>query len=296
MTNPRVSLSHAEVLALAEVVCPSLNGAKSYALAAYLEGTADEQDADDAVGQVAAAADALMPDRVSYWENQISASDWSLFTVADERYPSNLRMIPDRPPFLFCRGEMSDADQRAVAVVGTRAPTHDGESLARHLSAALIGDGFTVVSGLAAGIDTAAHSSALDAGGRTLAVYGTGISQVYPAANRDLAARITRSGAVLSQFWPAMKGAQWTFPVRNIVTSGLSLATVVVEAGETSGARQQARRAVEHGKVLLLSELLTQSQQWARDLVESGVASAFRTADEVLERVDPELARDAEFV
>jgi DNA protecting protein DprA len=129
----------------------------------------------------------------------------SLVSVLDDEYPRNLRRIYNRPPFLFVRGALDNTDERSVAVVGTRRASPDGLSQAAHLAGELARRGVTVVSGLARGIDTAAHTAALDAGGRTLAVMGTGIDRVYPAENAELAQRIPEQGALVSQFWPARR-------------------------------------------------------------------------------------------
>ncbi|HWI04813.1 MAG TPA: DNA-processing protein DprA [Acidimicrobiales bacterium] len=235
--NSRENLGEpAAVLALAEAVCPSLNGAASFRLAAFLETVDAGGDLGD-FGAMAQALAALDGARVEHWRRALEGLDAQVLTVLDDGYPANLRMIHDHPPFLFVRGTLTPADERAVAVVGTRRPSEDGVRAAEAIAGALAGRGITVVSGMAEGIDTAAHAGALNAGGRTLAVFGTGISRLYPASNRALARAIVASGATLSQFWPDMAPTRWSFPVRNIVTSGLGVGTVVVEAGPTSGAR-----------------------------------------------------------
>lgn len=190
-----------------------------------------------------------------------------LITVLDSEYPATLRLIFNLPPFLFVRGELRDEDLRSVAVVGTRQASQDGLRRARRMSHLLTERQVTVVSGLARGIDTAAHTAALDAGGRTIAVVGTGILRCYPAENRELADRIAENGAVVSQFWPEANGATYTFPRRNVTMSGIAQGTVVIEAGRTSGAKMQARVALEHGKKVFLLRSLTQAQPWAHEYV-----------------------------
>lgn len=185
-------------------------------------------------------------------------------TVLDAAYPVNLRMVHDRPPVLFVRGALSDCDERAVAVVGTRRASERGIGQARAIACGLIDAGYVVVSGLAAGIDTAAHTAALEARGRTVAVIGTGLRHAYPKANAALQDRLGRESAVLSQFWPGQEPRRWTFPQRNAVMSGFARATVVIEASHTSGARMQARLALEHGRpVFLLRGLLEHT--WAQE-------------------------------
>jgi DNA processing protein len=127
--------------------------------------------------------------------------------------------------------------------------------------------GVTVVSGLAKGVDASAHAGCLEAGGRTVAVMGTGILNRYPKENTALADRIAAQGALISQFWPDAPPRSHNFPMRNVVTSGISQGTVVIEASSTSGAKMQARLAIEHGKLVFLLDSLVMNQPWARDYV-----------------------------
>lgn len=295
--NPReIVADHAAVLALAEQVCPSLNGAASFRLATALESIdagIDLSDLTEASG-LQGILESLDHLRVERWRQQLDALDARVITVLDDAYPANLRMIHDHPPFLFVRGSISPVDDRAIAVVGTRTPTDEGARAAQQIAGALAARGITVVSGMAAGIDTAAHVGALNAGGRTLAVFGTGISRVYPASNRSLAKAIVDSGAALSQFWPDMSPTRWSFPVRNIVTSGLSLGTVVVEAGPTSGARQQAHHALRHGKRLFLLQRLVERQPWAEELIGTPGVVAINDIEEILSAIELELDLQAD--
>ena len=205
-----------------------------------------------------------------------------LITILDDAYPVNLRQVFNRPPFLFIKGSLRRSDDRAVAVVGTREATDAGRSKAVRLARALTEAGVTVLSGLARGIDTAAHSAALAAGGRTIAVIGTGIATVYPAENTELAAQIVGSGALVSQFWPTAPPTRASFPQRNAVMSGMAIGTVVVEAASTSGARMQARLALQHGKRLFLMDSLVASQPWARKYADHPAATVISSADDVL--------------
>jgi DNA processing protein len=195
-----------------------------------------------------------------------------LITVLDEAYPTNLRMVHDRPPALFVRGELSPADERSVAVVGSRKASPGGLETAGEIARSLVAHGYVVISGLAAGIDSAAHKATLDAGGRTVAVIGTGLRHSFPKQNAELQEHLGRESAVLSQFWPGQEPRRWTFPQRNAVMSGVARATVVVEAGNKSGARMQARLAIEHGRpVFLLRSLLR--HQWAQTYAEQRPAT-----------------------
>jgi len=188
-----------------------------------------------------------------------------LVTVLDDGYPEHLRLVYNRPPFLWVRGRLDARNLRAVAVVGTRQATAEGRAAAGRLARGLAGAGVTVLSGLARGIDTAAHTAALEAGGTTVAVTGTGIlAPAYPPENDGLARRIVaEGGAVVSQFWPDAPPQRASFPRRNVVMSGMAAGTVVVEAGATSGAKMQARLALEHGKRLFLLRDLVDRQDWA---------------------------------
>ncbi|WP_449060489.1 DNA-processing protein DprA [Planomonospora algeriensis] len=184
----------------------------------------------------------------------------------DDRYPVRLRGIHQMPPLLFSKGSLV-RDQRAIAVVGTRQASERGLQVAASIATELARNDVTVVSGLARGIDSAAHRAALAAGGRTVAVVGTGISRFYPPENRPLQEQITREGLVISQFWPDASPTKQSFPMRNAVMSGYAAATVVVEAPWKSGARIQARLALEHGRpVVIPTELLM--HDWAREMAQ----------------------------
>ena len=207
-------------------------------------------------------------------------------TVLDDGYPANLARVFNRPPFLFVRGRLEPADERSLAIIGTRQPSNEGRTTSRDLAAALAGAGVTVVSGLARGLDTDAHAAALAAGGRTVAVLGSGIRCIYPPENTELALRIGRSGAVVSQFWPDAPPSRTSFPRRNVVTSGIALGTVVVEAAATSGARMQARLAREHGRPVFLVESLVRSEPWASALVDQGGATVVAEVGDLLSALD----------
>jgi DNA processing protein len=171
-----------------------------------------------------------------------------LVLLGEPEYPASLRPIDLPPPFLLVRGEILREDGLAIAIVGSRRGTIYGLQTAEQLGADLGGRGVTVVSGLARGVDTAAHRGALDTGGRTLAVLGSGVDVVYPPENRGLAAEVVKAGALVSQFPMGTAPLPYHFPARNRVIAGLTLGTVVVEAAERSGALITARLAGELGR------------------------------------------------
>lgn len=175
-------------------------------------------------------------------------------TIADENYPSNLREVVDPPVVLFARGCILPTDTSAVALIGTRRATQYGRAVAARLAADLAGAGVTVVSGLARGVDTVAHGAAVHAGGRTLAVLGNGLDTVYPPENGPLARHIVDcgAGAVVSEFAPGVPPDAVNFPRRNRIIAGLSRITIIIEAGERSGALITADFALEQGRDVMV--------------------------------------------
>ena len=172
----------------------------------------------------------------------------SVLTWKDDDYPVRLREVPQSPPVLYVRGEIKAVDDWAVAIVGTRRVTAYGRQVTAKIAASLAQAGVTVVSGLARGVDGVAHKAVLDAGGRTIAVLGCGLDRMYPPEHRKLAEQITKSGALISDYAPGTPPEASNFPPRNRIISGLSKATVVVEAGQRSGALITAQFAVDQGR------------------------------------------------
>ncbi|MEU6716304.1 DNA-processing protein DprA [Nonomuraea sp. NPDC046802] len=213
-----------------------------------------------------------------------------VITLGEDRYPHRLQDVFDRPPLLFARGTVLDEDN-GVAVVGSRAVSSEGRSMAAELATRLVERGLSVVSGLAAGVDAAAHRAALRAGGRTVAVIGTGICRHFPPENRDLHREVAEQGAVFSQFWPDRGPDKTTFPLRNGTMSGYSLATIIVEAGERSGTRIQARKAVEHGRPVILMRSVVDRTQWGRVTAGKPDVHVARDALEAMAIVDDLLDR-----
>lgn len=171
-----------------------------------------------------------------------------VLTFEDENYPKNLSNIYDPPALLFVKGDLTEADNYSVGVVGSRNATYYGQKTTEQLCRSLVGHGLTIVSGLARGIDTAAHMGALSGKGRTVAVLGSGLDIVYPPENRELCGQIARNGAVVSEFPLETPPEAKNFPVRNRIISGLSLGVVVVEATQKSGSLITANFALEQGR------------------------------------------------
>ena len=190
-----------------------------------------------------------------------------VLTMMDDDYPANLKALPNRPPLLFVAGRLQPTDRQSAAIIGSRRATSEGTATARGLARALVEHGYTVNSGLAEGIDRAAHVESMARGGRTVAVIGTGLRHCYPSQNAELQRQVAAEGAVISQFWPHTPPRRENFPMRNAVMSGISLASIVVEASARSGARIQARLSLAQGRPVILVEPLL-SQHWARELSE----------------------------
>jgi DNA processing protein len=179
---------------------------------------------------------------------RLEALGGRVIAIEEPEYPPALREINDPPPLLFVKGTLEPQDRWAVAVVGTRRASAYGRQVAERLVADLARSGVTVVSGLAKGVDTYAHRAALEAGGRTIAVLGNGLDTVYPPENLRLAQQIAGQGALVTEFAPGTRPDAANFPRRNRIISGLCLATLVVEAGEASGALITSDYALEQGR------------------------------------------------
>ncbi len=211
-----------------------------------------------------------------------------IITETDPRYPRLLREIPDPPGVLFWRGEPHMDDQLAVAIVGTRRATHYGLRQAERLSAGLSRAGLTIVSGMARGIDAAAHRAALRAGGRTIAVLGSGVVNVYPPEHVELADAIRASGSVISELPPLQKPMSGTFPQRNRLISGLSLGVLVVEAAGRSGALISASHAAVQGREVFAvpGPADSRTSRGCHRLIRDG-AKLVESVEDVLEELGP---------
>ncbi len=199
----------------------------------------------DGVCQALASPDAAAVERDLAW---LERPGNFLLSLVDPRYPPLLREIPDPPPLLFVHGDPAVLAEPQLAIVGSRNPTAGGRDTSREFARHLAAVGLTITSGLALGIDAAAHAGALEAGGCSVAVFGTGLDRVYPASHRGLAHRLAEAGALVSEFPPGSGPRPDHFPRRNRIISGLSLGTLVVEAALRSGSLTTARHASEQGR------------------------------------------------
>lgn len=203
---------------------------------------------------------------------KIESQGIKIFTWEDETYPQRLKEIEQPPPVLYIRGEYLPDDLFAVAIVGTRRVTAYGRQITEELGGYLASNGITMVSGLARGVDAIAHQTALKAGGRTIGVLGSGVDRIYPPEHRGLAEKMMESGAIVSDYAPGTPPDASNFPPRNRIISGLSLAVVVIEAGETSGALITAEFAAEQGREVFAvpGSILAPQSKGTNKLIQNG--------------------------
>jgi DNA processing protein len=218
---------------------------------------------------------------------RIESQGIKILTWEDETYPQRLKEIDQPPPVLYLRGEYLPDDLFAVAIVGTRRVTPYGRQITEELSAFLAANGITVVSGLARGVDAIAHQTALKAGGRTIGVLGSGVDKIYPPEHRTLAEEMMRCGAIVSDYAPGTPPDALNFPPRNRIISGLSLAVVVVEAGETSGALITAEFAAEQGREIFAvpGSILAPQSKGTNKLIQNG-ALPLLSVDDLMQALD----------
>lgn len=212
---------------------------------------------------------------------KIEAQGIKILTWMDENYPARLKEIDQPPPVLYIRGEYLADDLFAVAIVGTRKVTPYGRQVTEDIASYLASNGITVISGLARGVDAIAHQAALKAGGRTMAVLGSGVDKIYPPEHRGLAEQMMARGAVVSDYAVGTPPDASNFPPRNRIISGLSLAVVVVEAAETSGALITAEFAAEQGREIFAvpGSILAPQSKGANRLIQKGAQPLLTPAD-----------------
>jgi len=222
-------------------------------------------------------------------QQKVAAAGVSLVPVTDARYPPRLREIFDPPPLLFARGNVDLLQNLMVGVVGTRRPTPYGCAAAERLAKDLAVAGLTIASGMARGIDTAAHRATLDTGGDTIAVFGCGVDQIYPAENRKLADRIAEQGLLISEFPMATPAYPQNFPVRNRIIAGMSAGVLVIEGGEYSGSAITAKLAAEQNReVFAVPGNITSKMSWGPNLLIKQGAKLVQEWNDVVTELKPE--------
>lgn len=210
-----------------------------------------------------------------------------LATLEDDFYPPLLKHVADAPPLLYVQGEIRTGDELAIAVVGTRRATVYGKQVCEQIVREVAGRGVTIVSGLARGIDAVAHRAALEAGGRTIAVVASGLDLVYPPDHRSLAREVAQSGAIVSEYPFGAPPEAGNFPARNRIISGMTRLTLVVEAGESSGALITANFALEQGRDVLAvpGSILAAGCVGTNRLIQQG-AKLVQDAEDILDELD----------
>jgi DNA processing protein len=222
------------------------------------------------------------------WERVVRAGA-SILTLADDGYPRLLREIPSPPPVLYIKGEILPDDETAIGIVGTRRVTRYGREMTRRMSTGLASSGVVVVSGLARGVDGIAHTEAIDAGGRTLAVLGCGVDQIYPPEHRKLSERVIEHGALVSEFPIGTRPEARNFPIRNRLISGLSLGVLVVEAPQRSGALITSTCAADQGRTVFAvpGSAMSSASEGTNQLLRDGAALA-ADVDDILQELNLE--------
>jgi len=220
------------------------------------------------------------------WE-LIEMQGISVMIQTDESYPKRLNEIDQPPPVLYKQGDFITDDEWSVAIVGTRRVTAYGRQVAENIAGSLARNGLTIISGLARGVDSIAHQAALDAGGRTIAVMGSGLDRIYPPENRHLAGQIRENGALISEFSPGTPPEASNFPQRNRLISGLSLAVIVIEAGQKSGALITAGFAADQGREVFAvpGNITSPGSVGTNRLIQNG-AYPLLSAEQVLETLE----------
>ena len=218
-----------------------------------------------------------------------------LISILDEEYPDLLKFIYAPPIFLYIKGKILPNDNNAIAIVGTRKASNYGKLSTQKIASEIAKSGFTIISGLAYGIDGCAHNAALNVGGRTIAVFGTGLETVYPSSHRNLAERIAQNGALISEFPMGTKIETWNFPTRNRIISGMSKGTLVIEGGKKSGALLTAKMALDQNREVFAipGNINSKNSEGPNYLIKLG-AKIVTKASDILEEYQVQMQVDTE--
>lgn len=215
----------------------------------------------------------------------MKAAGIEIVTIEDERYPSKLFNLPDRPLVLYAMGDLSLTDEKCLAVVGTRSPSNYGKIVTEKFVGSLATAGFVIVSGLCYGVDEIAHKKTLAVGGKTIAVVGSGFNHIYPAINTNLAKEIARDGLLLSEYPPSFQAKRYTFPRRNRIVAGLSDGVLVTEAGKHSGTVHTKEFALEYGRDLFAvpGSIYSDKSELTNELIKTAQAECVLSAEDIKE-------------
>lgn len=229
----------------------------------------------------------------NYYEN-LQDKDVVVLTKYDDEYPEKLRYLPDSPFFLFCKGDLSLLNQPSIAVVGTRKPSGYGQMVTNKIVGDLATAGMVIISGLAYGLDSVAHRKALEVGGKTIAVLGSGFNKIYPTEHKSLADEISRKGLLVSEYPLSKTATKYTFPQRNRIISGLSDGVLITEASFKSGTILTKDYALEQGKNIYAvpGNIDSALSQLTNDVIKSGQGMLVESAKDILDDFDLEVIKD----
>ncbi len=230
-------------------------------------------------------------DEVQLQLSRLEKSDAKIVTFWDNDYPENLKKIYDPPVMLFVRGSLSSVDKYSVAIVGTRTPTIYGKHVTEKFTAELAQRGIVIISGLARGIDTIAHATAVRSGGKTIAVLGSGVDIIYPSENRRLSEQILVSGAIVSEYYMGSKPDAVNFPRRNRIISGISIGTILIETDENGGAMITAGTALDQNREVfaLPGNIFEKKSRGTNKLIKEGRAKLVQDISDVLDELSYKL-------
>ena len=233
----------------------------------------------------------------SYLAN-LEKDNIKVITIMDAEYPEKLRYLDDAPMLLYCKGDISLLNTDAISIVGTRMPSNYGRYVTEKFAGVLASAGLTVVSGLAYGVDAISHRKALEVNGKTIAVLGGGLNHIYPEANTNLANEIAEKGLLISEYPPFAKPTKYTFPVRNRIIAGLSLGTLITEAGKKSGTIHTKEYALDYGRDVFAvpGNINSLKSELPNSLIRSAQAECVLEPEDILIRYNmdsPKLAKRA---
>lgn len=224
-------------------------------------------------------------ERIKNYQNNLKEAGIKLITRFSDNYPAKLAFLSDSPYFLFCKGDLSLLEMKGVAIVGSRTPSNYGRIITDRFSEGLAKGGLCIISGLAYGVDSIAHRKALEVGGKTIAVLGSGMNNIYPAEHTSLAKEIAEKGLIISEYCPSMKATRYTFPQRNRIIAALSDGVLITEAGIKSGTVHTKDFALDYGKDVFAvpGNINSEKSELPNALIRSGQGQCVTAADDILD-------------